>query len=82
MHDLNLTLFYKTSFQISALDGDGDALWGLVCNIRNWMTSKWRANGIDIPYQNAIWSQFKTGSSITSEDPEGDREILFERLLG
>ena len=71
MHDLNLTLFYKTSFQIRALDGDGDALWGLVCNIRNWMTSKWRANGIDIPYQNAIWSQFKTGSSITSEDPEG-----------
>lgn len=71
MHDLNLILFYKTSFQIRALDGDGDALWGLVCNIRNWMTSKWCANGIDIPYQNAIWSQFKTGSSITSEDPEG-----------
>ena len=22
MHDLNLTLFYKTSFQIRALDGD------------------------------------------------------------
>ena len=29
MHDLNLTLFYKTSFQIRALDGDGDALWAL-----------------------------------------------------
>lgn len=28
MHDLNLTLFYKTSFQIRALDGDGDALLG------------------------------------------------------
>jgi len=68
---LNLTLFYKTSFQVRALGDGGDALWGLVCNIRNWMTSKWRANGISIPTQNAVWSKFKAGSSIVSEDPEG-----------
>lgn len=71
MHDLNLTLFYKTSFQIRSLEDDGDALWSLICNIRNWMMAKWNPRNVGIPRDNFLWSQFKSGASIVSEDPNG-----------
>lgn len=70
MHDLNLTLFYKTSFQIRSTEHDGDILWHLICEIKNWMSKKWDSNGVDIPLDNETWSQFKSGSTIVSEDPE------------
>lgn len=68
MHDLNLTLFYKTSFQIRSMDNDGDALWSLICNIKKWMTQKWQKRGIGIPQETSIWTQFKNGSTINSDD--------------
>lgn len=71
MHDLNLTLFYKTSFQIRSVDNDGDALWSLICNIKKWMTQKWQKRGIGIPQEISTWSQFKNGSTINSDDPAG-----------
>ncbi len=40
MHDLNLTLFYKTSFQIRSIEPNGDVLWCLICEIKNWMSKK------------------------------------------
>ena len=40
MHDLSLTLFYKTSIDIESIDKNDDALWSLVCDIRRWMTRK------------------------------------------
>lgn len=62
MHDLSLTLFYKTSIDIESTDRTGDALWSLVCDIRRWMTRKWERRGVNIPRDNATWSKFKAGS--------------------
>lgn len=62
MHDLSLTLFYKTSIDIESIDKNDDALWSLVCDIRRWMTRKWEQRGVDIPQDNATWSKFKAGS--------------------
>lgn len=70
MHDLNLTLFYKTSFQIRSIEPNGDVLWCLICEIKNWMSKKWESRGVDIPCDNATWSQFKSGSTIVSGDQE------------
>lgn len=67
MHDLNLNLFYKTSFDISAIDTDGDALWAVICDIRRWMTTKWARNGIEIPSDNSTWSAFKRHNKFGSE---------------
>lgn len=62
MHDLSLTLFYKTSIDIESIDRNGDALWSLVYDIRRWMTRKWKQRGVDIPQDTATWSKFKVGS--------------------
>lgn len=68
MHDLSLTLFYKTSIDIESTDENGDALWSLVCDIRRWMTRKWKQHGVDIPRDNATWSKFKAVSHFADAD--------------
>ena len=71
MNALNNTLHYKASIDVKSREGDGDALWSLICTIRHWMTDKWLQKGVEIPHENEIWSQLKMGSSIQSEDTEG-----------
>ena len=41
MHDLNKTMFYKTSFDIRTTDEGDDALWSLLCSLRTWATRKY-----------------------------------------
>ncbi|MBQ9002483.1 MAG: hypothetical protein IJ087_11585 [Eggerthellaceae bacterium] len=64
MNDLNLTMFYKTSIDVEATDPDKELLWVLICNIRYWMTSKWRKRGVELPSDNATWVRLKAGATI------------------
>lgn len=59
MHDLNLNLFYETSFDVEATGGDGDALWALVMSIRLWICGKWERQGVQIDRDVSAWSRFK-----------------------
>lgn len=68
MHDLNLNLFYKTSFDIHTAEPDGDVLWQVVLDIKFWMIRKWAKNDIRIPSETSIWTDFKNGGRFTSED--------------
>lgn len=68
MIDLSSTLFFKAKFEITAKQADFDLLWCIVCRIRNWMSSKWRKRGENIPTDNAIWSRWKLGNRITSQN--------------
>lgn len=34
MHDLNKTMFYKTSLDVRSVDEEGDALWSLIWSLR------------------------------------------------
>lgn len=68
MIDLSSTLFFKAKFEITAKQADFDLLWCIVCHIRNWMSSKWRKRGENIPTDNAIWSRWKLGNRITSQN--------------
>lgn len=74
MHDLSLTLFYKTSIDIESTREDGDVLWSLVCDIRRWMTRKWDSRGVEIPRDDTIWSMFKSGSRFV--DPSGTVQFV------
>ena len=55
MHDLNKTMFYKTSFDIRTTDEGDDALWSLLCSLRAWATRKYPA----LPREAAFWSALK-----------------------
>ena len=68
MHDLNLNLFYKTSFDIRPKVPGGDTLWSVLMSIRHWICRKWTRAGVTIPEDNAQWTEFKKGSRITSQD--------------
>ena len=70
MHDLNLNLLYRTSFEIRTVDEEGDALWQLVYNIRTWMTSKWRNRGVELDISNDELRQFKWHAVLTSSDED------------
>lgn len=48
MHDLNLNLFYETSFDVEAIGDEGDALWSRVMSIFRWICGKWEKRGIRI----------------------------------
>jgi len=68
MTDLSATLFFKAKFDIAANQEDTDLLWCVVCHIRNWMSYKWKRRQENIPTNNAIWSKWKLGSRISSEN--------------
>lgn len=68
MHDLNLNLFYKTSFDIRPKVPGGDTLWSVLMSIRHWICRKWTRAGVTIPEDNAQWTELKKGSRITSQD--------------
>lgn len=70
MHDLNLNLFYKTSFDVESKERDGDALWSLLMSIRYWICRKWKRNGVKIPDDNKHWSKLKLGARLYSTDEE------------
>ena len=55
MHDLNKTMFHKTSFDIRTTDEGDDALWSLLCSLRAWATRKYPA----LPREAAFWSVLK-----------------------
>ena len=55
MHDLNKTMFYKTSFDVRSVDEEGDALWSLICSLRLWATRKYPA----LPREASFWSALK-----------------------
>ena len=61
MHDLNLNLFYKTSFDAEAVEDADDVLWELVLGIRAWICGKWKHLGEPIPYTLRKWSLLKNG---------------------
>lgn len=73
MHDLNLNLFYKTSFDIRCIDvDDGDALWELVMCVRRWICGKWRKRGVDVGWDRmAQWRFFKSGKRCSLGDRNG-----------
>lgn len=60
MHDLNLNLFYKTSFEIDTVKKNDNALRRLVRSIRYWMTEKWSRKSNLIPTDDGFWSDFKS----------------------
>ena len=68
MIDLSSTLFFKAKFEITAKQEDFDMLWCVVCHIRNWMSRKWRRKGDTIPTDNHLWSKWKMGSRIVSQN--------------
>lgn len=70
MHDLNLNLFYKTSFDIEPTTKNGDALWSLFMSIRYWISRKWSRNGVKVPQDNRLWSKLKLGARLYSTDEE------------
>ena len=87
MHNLNLTLFYKTSFHVRPADPapeitpSDDILWSIVLNLRKWIGGKWERRGVHIDQDLATWSHFKRGTassrrSLTSANadsgPTGD----------
>ena len=87
MHNLNLTLFYKTSFHVRPADPapeitpSDDILWSIVLNLRKWICGKWERRGVHIDQDLATWSHFKRGTassrrSLTSANadsgPTGD----------
>lgn len=55
MHDLNKTMFYKTSFEIKTKNDSGDALWELVCILKRWATDKYPS----LPSNPQFWSKLK-----------------------
>ena len=68
MIDLSSTLFFKAKFEIAAKQKDFDMLWCIVCHIRSWMSSKWKKRGDTIPTDNILWSKWKMGSRIASQN--------------
>lgn len=68
MIDLSSTLFFKAKFEVTAKQANFDLLWCIVCHIRNWMSSKWRKRGETIPTDSGIWSRWKLGSRIISQN--------------
>lgn len=75
MHDLNLNLFYKTSFDVRPNAAGGDALWSILMSIRYWICRKWARTGVNIPEDNAQWTELKKGSRITSQDESASVRI-------
>lgn len=71
MHDLNLSLFYETSFDVRAIDEKTDALWSLVLSVRHWICHKWELLGAPIERDLAVWSRLKSGSAALG-DGRGD----------
>ena len=80
MHDLNLNLFYKTSFDIEATDAEGDALWGLVMGIRAWICGKWKRAGEPIPYTVRKWSLLKNGARADLGSERGSVRLASARV--
>lgn len=76
MHDLNLNLFYKTTFDIETIDPCNDVLWVLVLNIKSWICTKWRRNGVIISTEQRKWSKFKSGFAADLDD--SDRVVHLE----
>lgn len=68
MIDLNSSLFFKAKFNMAPRFNDKDLLWDLISDIKYWMTSKWKKYGEVIPSQNKIWSMWKLGSQISSDN--------------
>lgn len=68
MHDLNLNLFYETSFDVEAVGDEGDALWSLVMSIRLWICGKWEKRGVRIASDAGAWSRLKNASSTLGDD--------------
>lgn len=46
MHDLSLSLFYETAFDVEVVGGETDALWSLVMSVRHWICGKWDRLGV------------------------------------
>lgn len=67
MHDLNLNLFYETSFDIAVRGDEDDALWSLVMSIRRWICGKWRRRGVRIESDARAWSRLKNASGSLSD---------------
>lgn len=68
MHDLNLNLFYETSFDVEAVGDEGDALWSLVMSIRRWICGKWDKRGVQITSDVSAWSKLKNVPSTLGDD--------------
>lgn len=68
MIDLSSTLFFKARFEIAAKQKGLDMLWCIVYHIRDWMSSKWRKRGETIPTDNVLWSKWKMGGRIASQN--------------
>ena len=69
MHDLNLTLFYKTSFHVRPADPvpgvtpSDDVLWSIVLNLRKWICGKWERRGVHLEQGLSTWSHLKRGTA-------------------
>ena len=68
MHDLNLNLFYRTTFDISGKDENTYLLASVVNSIRYWLTGKWNRNETIIPDDKETWDKFRNKHSFTSLD--------------
>lgn len=66
--DLNSTLFYKAKFDIESTNENTDLLWKTICEIRNWIGSKWEKRGEPITNSPYKWTQFKFGREFSSQN--------------
>lgn len=69
MQDLNATMFYKARFTATSNEPSVDLLWTLICEIRNWLRSKWnRAGHTIIKSDSRVWTRFKLGGKVFDEE--------------
>ena len=77
MQDLNSTLFYKTKFNISAMNTDDDLLWKIVLHIREWQVGKWNKEYPVVPTQIRKWTALKFGKKLFwNENPDNTRVFI------
>lgn len=68
MHDLNLNLFYETSFDVQAVGDESEALWPLVMSVRHWICGKWERMGVRVNPDMGAWSRLKNLPTVLTDD--------------
>jgi hypothetical protein len=76
MIDLTATMFYKTKFSITAVDGTKDLLWETILHIKRWLMPKAKRWEITLPTKNPDWTILKYGGRISSDGE--DTSIFIE----
>lgn len=67
MHDINLNLYYVTTFDVRCTTTDDSLLDALASFVRRWLTDKWQRKGIRLPEDDS-WLALKDGTRLSSLD--------------